>query len=76
MTQAIDNAKLTGETFLLWHLQSRLYRICANLGLQREAEHAYNQAQAILNQISETIDDPLIRENFLDHAHQQLKPIL
>jgi len=65
---AIENAQTTGEYFLLWRLYASLGRLFRMVGHEAEAEKAFTESRALIEEMAATIPDGPLKENFRQQA--------
>jgi tetratricopeptide (TPR) repeat protein len=71
---AIDNARSTGERFLLWRIHASLGRLYRAMDRLPEADAEFSHARELVQELAHTIGDGEQRDNFLQRAHQKLSP--
>jgi tetratricopeptide (TPR) repeat protein len=69
---AIENARATGERFLLWRLHASLGRLYRALGRQSAAEQESLTARALVEELAGTLPDGDLRDSFFRRAHDRL----
>jgi DNA-binding SARP family transcriptional activator/Tfp pilus assembly protein PilF len=69
---AIENARSTGERFLLWRLHASLGRLCRATDRRSEAEKASATARARIQELAETVPAGKLRDGFLQRARESL----
>jgi tetratricopeptide (TPR) repeat protein len=69
---AIENARATGERFLLWRLYASLGRMCATADRQSEAAEAFSASRAKIQELADTIPAGDTRDDFLRRGHNAL----
>jgi tetratricopeptide (TPR) repeat protein len=70
---AIENARLTGERFLLWRLHASLGRLVHVMGRPSEAEQEFSNARELIQELADTVPDGELRDTFLQRAHERLR---
>jgi tetratricopeptide (TPR) repeat protein len=71
---AIENARTTGERFLLWRAQATLGRLYRATGRQAEAGEEFSTARALIEEIAVTIPDEALQDNFRRQALSHCRP--
>ena len=69
---AIENARATGERFLIWRLHASLGRVCRAMGQESEAEQEYSAARKLIEALGGTVLDETLKDGFLQSAHRML----
>ncbi len=69
---AIENARRTGERFLLWRLHASLGQVCHSMGQGSEAEKEFAKADELIQELADTVPAGTLRDNFLRRAHERL----
>ena len=70
---AIENARATGERFLLWRLHASLGRLYSAMNRQLEAEEEFSTARQLIGELADTVPDEAVKANFLQRAHNMLR---
>jgi tetratricopeptide (TPR) repeat protein len=73
MRAAIENARATGERFLLWRVHASLGRLFRALSRQSEAEREFSHARALVEELADTVPNGEVRDSFLQRAHERLR---
>jgi len=71
---ATENARATGERFLLWRLHASLGRLYCGMAHQPEAAAEFSHAHELVEELAESIPRGELRESFLRRAHDELRP--
>jgi tetratricopeptide (TPR) repeat protein len=69
---AIENARSTGERFLLWPLHASLGRLYHAMGRQPEAEGEFSNARELAKELADTVPNGELRDNFIRRARIRL----
>jgi tetratricopeptide (TPR) repeat protein len=69
---AIENARSTGERFLLWRLHASLGRLYRAMDRLPEAEVELSSARELVKELADTIPHRELRDNFLERARDTL----
>jgi tetratricopeptide (TPR) repeat protein len=69
---ALDNARVTGERFLLWRVHASLGRLYRTTGHQETAEKEFSTARALIEEMAATIPDEALKSSFLQGAYTAL----
>ena len=72
LRRAVENARATGERFLLWRVHASLGRLYRTTGRQEAAEKEYSSARALIEEMAATIPDEGLKDNFLQGAYTAL----
>jgi tetratricopeptide (TPR) repeat protein len=70
---AIENARATGERFLLWRIHASLGRLYSAMNRQSEAEEEFSTARQLIEELADTVPDEAVKANFLHRAHNMLR---
>jgi DNA-binding SARP family transcriptional activator len=70
---AIENARATGERFLLWRLNASLARLYRATDRKTKAEQALSAASELVAELAASIPDKALKDNFLERAHSILR---
>jgi adenylate cyclase len=70
---AVQNARATGERFLLWRIHGILGRRLRALGRQSEAEREFGTAQGLVEKLADTVPTGKLRDDFLQRAQERLR---
>jgi hypothetical protein len=69
MLAAIENARATGERFLLWRLHASLGRLYHAMDRLPEAETELSTARGLVAELAGTVPEGEIRDHFLQRAN-------
>ncbi|MFO7742350.1 MAG: tetratricopeptide repeat protein, partial [Anaerolineae bacterium] len=69
---AIENARSTGERFLLWRLHATLGRLYRAMDRQSEAEKELSTARELIQELADTVPTGSLRDDFLQRATERL----
>ncbi len=69
---ALENARASGEQFLLWRLHASLGRLYHAMDRQSEAEEQLTSARKLVDELADTVPDAELRNSFLYRAHDSL----
>jgi DNA-binding CsgD family transcriptional regulator len=69
---ARDGARLLGYRPLLWRIDQALGTLWATLGRGAEADESFMRARATIEDVTSTLDDPELREEFRARAQGRL----
>jgi len=69
---ARKNAQDYGERFLLWRIHGSLGKLYRRMDCKQASEKELLQAQAIIDELSTTLQDQKLKQNFLAHASSTL----
>lgn len=72
--EAIDNAEMYGERFLLWRLHASLARLYCTMDQVENGEKEYSTAQTLIDGLAATIPDEMLKNRFLQGAYDILGP--
>ncbi len=70
---AIENARTTGERFLLWRLHASLGQLRHATGRQSEAEKEFSTAVELAGELADTVPEDEMRDSFLQRAHDMIR---
>jgi tetratricopeptide (TPR) repeat protein len=70
---AIENARETGERFLLWRLHAGLGRIYSAMGRLSQASGEFSAAHQLVKTLAEAVPHAEIRNRFLHRAHRMVR---
>jgi tetratricopeptide (TPR) repeat protein len=70
---AIENARATGERFLLWRIHASLGRLYRASGCRLEAGQEFATARELIQELADTVPTGKLRDNFLQRAHERLE---
>jgi tetratricopeptide (TPR) repeat protein len=73
LQEAIENAQVAGERFLLWRLHASLGKLFCATSRQTEAEREFSNARELDQELADTVPDGELRDNFLRRAHERLR---
>jgi DNA-binding SARP family transcriptional activator len=65
---AIENARATGERFVLWRVHASLGWLYHTTDRQTEAEGAFSTARRLIQELADTLPGGVLRDNFLQRA--------
>jgi adenylate cyclase len=65
---AVENARVTGEHFLLWRVHASLGWLYHTTDRQTQAEEAFSTARGLIQELADTLPDGELRDNFLQRA--------
>jgi len=69
---AIENARSTGERFLLWPLHASLGKLFYAMGRQAESEKELSTARQLVEELADTVPDQELRDNFFRRARERI----
>jgi tetratricopeptide (TPR) repeat protein len=69
---AIENARATGERFLLWRLHASLGRLYRAADRQPDAEAEFGKARKLVGELADTVPEGEMRDSFLRRAHDMV----
>jgi adenylate cyclase len=69
---AIENARATGERFLLWRLHASLGQLHDSAGRKPEADAEVRIARELVETLAGTVPPGEVRDNFVQRAHARL----
>jgi tetratricopeptide (TPR) repeat protein len=72
LSSAIENARATGERFLLWRVYASLGRCQSNMGQLEAADQEFSSARALIEKLAATIPDEALKDSFLRGALNQI----
>ena len=72
---AVENARATGERFLLWRLHESLGRLYHAVDRQPEAEAEFSTARELVSELADTVPEGGMRDHFLQRAHSMVDEI-
>jgi adenylate cyclase len=72
ISEAIDNAEISGERFLLWRLHASLARLYYTIGQMENAKEEHSTAQSLIDELAATISDEVVKNRFLQSAYSIL----
>jgi tetratricopeptide (TPR) repeat protein len=74
---ALENACAYEERFLLWRVHASLGRLYEITGQKTKASEEFSKAGEVIEQLAESLDDEVLRDNFLQGAKSALrKPMI
>jgi tetratricopeptide (TPR) repeat protein len=73
LRDAIENARTTGERFLLWRLHASLGQLYRAIGRQSEAEQEFTTMRELVEELADTVPDEEARDNFRRRAHERIR---
>ncbi len=73
LEEAISNAELVGERFLLWRLHGALGKIYHAMGNRAAGEKEYATARELVDELAATIPDETLTEGFRHGAYKILE---
>ncbi len=68
---AVENAKATGERYLLWRIHASLGWLYCSGGRQSEAEKAFSTARELVEELADTVPTGEMRDSFVQRAHDR-----
>jgi tetratricopeptide (TPR) repeat protein len=71
---ALENARAQGERFLLWRVHASLGRLYQAMNHQNKAQKEISAAHELIEELSATIPDKALKDNFLQHAYRRFDP--
>ncbi len=71
---AIENARAVEERFLLWRIHASLGRLYRATGCQSEAKKELATARQLIQELANTAPTGKVRNDFLERAHDRLRP--
>jgi tetratricopeptide (TPR) repeat protein len=69
---AIENARATGERFLLWRVHASLGCLYQTLNHQTAAQQEFSAARELIEELAATIPDGALKDNFLRGAYRAI----
>jgi len=66
---AIENARATGERFLLWRIHARLGQLYRTMGRPEAAGKEFSAARALIDELAATVPDETLRDQFRQGAY-------
>jgi tetratricopeptide (TPR) repeat protein len=70
---AIENARASGERFLLWRVHVSLGRLYHSMGCQTQADTEFSAARELIAELATTIPDDTLKDNFIQRAYCAFK---
>ncbi|MCP4418418.1 MAG: hypothetical protein GY805_17505, partial [Chloroflexi bacterium] len=65
LQSAIENARATGERFLLWRVHASRGRICHDMEQLAESEKEFSAARTLIDELAATAPDEALKDGFL-----------
>jgi tetratricopeptide (TPR) repeat protein len=72
LQNAIENARATGERFLLWRTHASLGRLYRATDRQPEAEVEFAKARKLVGELADTVPEGEMKDSFLRRADHRL----
>jgi tetratricopeptide (TPR) repeat protein len=73
LQEAIENAQVAGERFLLWRLHASLGKLFCAMGRQPEAEEELSTARELVEELAGTVSIGDLRDSFLQRANDWIR---
>jgi adenylate cyclase len=70
---AIENARATGERFLLWRIHASLGRLYHAMNRTVEAEAQFSTARELVQELADTVPNEALKDHFLHRACRMLR---
>jgi DNA-binding SARP family transcriptional activator len=70
---AIENARTTGERFLLWRIHASLGQLYTTMGHQEAAEKDFLAARTLIDELAATVPDETLKDKFRQGAYSILR---
>ncbi len=72
---AVENARATGERFLLWRIHASLGRLYCAMSRQSEAEQEFSTTRELIEELAGTVPDEALKDCFLYRAYSMLRSL-